>query len=501
MLFTEDAVTIAEQIKSKEVSIVETVQRALDNIERFNHLLNAVTHIQYDALNLAEQYQAQLEQTSSTNLNQLPPFFGVPILLKDLGQNQKGQPSTSGSQLMKDFIAPKNDNFVDQVLEAGFIVVGRTNTPEFGFKNESDSVFNGSVNHPLDFNRNPGGSSGGSAAALKAGLVPAATASDGGGSIRIPASLTGLIGLKPTRGRTPVGPNGYRGWGGASIDFALTRTVEDTWQILKAVQVEQTEAAFYCPKLEESTLTPLERPLRIAYSYEVPADYDLQDEARLALDYSLKHFEKLGHHLTEVKLPINGRKAMESFYLMNGVDTQVMMESFEDSLQRSLEPEDLEPMSWALYRSGELITGADYLNALSYWDQIAVTMEDFFNQYDLLITPATNGAAFVHEEFYKSDEMIQRLLHIDQLNKSDQQALIWEMFDHSLEWTPYTQQANLTGQPAISLPIYQTETGLPIGTQAWSGRGSEFLLLQFAKQLEDQGLLHTEIIDLTDKLS
>ncbi len=501
MLFTEDAVQIAQQIRGSHISIVDTVQRALDNIDQYNPLLNAVTHTQYDALDIAEAYQAKLDALSDDQKETLPPFYGVPILLKDLGQTQAGQPSTSGSRLMKDFIAPITDNFVQQVLDAGFIVVGRTNTPEFGFKNESDSDFNGAVNHPMDLKRNPGGSSGGAAAALKAGLVPAVTASDGGGSIRIPASFTGLIGLKPTRGRMPVGPGGYRGWQGASIDFAITRTVRDTWEMLKALQVEQTEAAFFCPKIAQQELTALDRPLNIAYTYDVPAGYALREEAREALDQAVEQLKRLGHQLVEVPLPTDGRRAMETYYMVNGVETQVMMESIEQGQQRKVTQDDMEPMSWTLYRSGENVTGADYSRVLTYWDNLAVQMEQFFKEYDVLLTPTNNGAAFVHEEFHKQPEMVDRLHHIDDLSKAEQQSLIWEMFDRSLEWTPFTQQQNLTGQPAISLPMYHTAQGLPIGIQAWGGRGEEYLLLQLALQLEENGLLHTDIIDLSTQIN
>ncbi|EKB54571.1 amidase [Facklamia hominis] len=501
MLFTEDAVQIAQQIRQSNISIVDTVQRALNNINRYNPLLNAVTHIQFDALNVAEAYQAKLEALSDAQKETLPPFYGVPILLKDLGQTQAGQPSTSGSRLMKNFIAPITDNFVQQILDAGFIVVGRTNTPEFGFKNESDSDFNGAVNHPMDLKRNPGGSSGGAAAALKAGLVPAVTASDGGGSIRIPASFTGLIGLKPTRGRMPVGPGGYRGWQGASINFAITRTVRDTWEMLKALQVEQTEAAFFCPKISQQDLIELDRPLKIAYTYDVPAGYTLRKDAREALDQAIEQLKQLGHQLVEVPLPTDGRKAMETYYMVNGVETQVMMESIEQGQQRTVTQDDMEPMSWALYRSGENVTGADYSRVLTYWDNLAVQMEQFFQEYDVLLTPTNNGAAFVHEEFHQQPEMIDRLHHIDDLSKSEQQSLIWEVFNHSLEWTPFTQQQNLAGQPAISLPMYHTAQGLPIGIQAWGGRGEEYLLLQLALQLEENGLLYTDIIDLSTQIN
>ena len=165
--------------------------------------------------------------------------------------------------------------------------------PEFGFKNESDSDFTGSVKSPFDPKLNPGGSSGGAAAALKAGIVPIVTAGDGGGSIRIPASFNGLIGLKPSRGRTPVGPGSFRGWQGASIDFALTKSVRDTWNMLNVMQVEQYDAPFVLPKIQEKSLNPLNQKLNFAYSLESPIGQKVTDEAKNAVHLAIEKLKRV----------------------------------------------------------------------------------------------------------------------------------------------------------------------------------------------------------------
>ncbi len=499
MLFTEDATYYAEQVKKKEVTATELVQRALHNIEQLNPKLNAVTHVQEkEALEKARAYDQELEGLSLDEAAEFPPFYGVPILLKDLGQEEAGQPATSGAKLMADYVPAETDHFVEAVLAGGFIVVGRTNVPELGFKNESDAEFTGAVHSPFDPSLNPGGSSGGAAAALKAGIVPIATASDGGGSIRIPASFSGLIGLKPSRGRTPVGPGSYRGWQGASIHFALTKSVRDTWELLKVMQVEQYDAPFVLPLIEEEALDPLDRKLKFAYSTESPIHEEVSEEAEEAVEAAVKQLQALGHETVEETPQTDGVWAMETYYIVNGVETAAMMEGIEAGLGRALQPEDMETMSWGLYRSGLTITGVEYSQVLSFWDQLTAQMEAFFEEYDALILPATNGPAFPQNHFERSEELLEQLRNMDAYDKETQQQLIWEMFEKSLAYTPFTQQQNLTGQPAISLPLYETEEGLPVGTQIWTRKGAEVLLLQIAEQLEEAGVLKTAIYQMEE---
>lgn len=493
MLFTKDATFYAQAIQEGRYTVTQLVQAAINNIEAMDDELNAVVHRQFDqALALAESYDQQLAENTSTAL---PPFFGVPILLKDLGHSQKGQRSMSGSKLLSDYVSAETDNFTQSIQAAGFIVVGRTNVPEFGFKNISDSDYNGRVNSPIDPNRNPGGSSGGAAAALKAGMVPIVTASDGGGSIRIPASFSGLIGLKPSRGRIPVGPGSYRGWQGASVNFVLTKSVRDTWTLLKTMQVEQLEAPFTVPKIAEDELTTLEYPLKIAYSLKSPDGSELTQEARSMMVQVIDQLKSLGHQVEEAEPAIDGRQAMRTYYRVNGVETAVMMEGLEASLGRSLAVEDMELMTWAIYRMGLKVSGTNYSKVLSYWDQITAVSEAFFHDYDILLMPATNGPAPLHTAFPLSESLKNNLKNMDHFENDKQLALIEEMFQESLAWTPFTQQMNLTGQPAISLPMYEIEgTHLPLGAQFSTAKGGEYLLLQLAKQLEEHGLLNTRII-------
>lgn len=500
MLFTKDASFYAQEIRKGHVTCEYLVEKSLDNIDRFNPILNAVTVIEKErAIKRAKEMDRAFKDMTKEEKITLPSFYGVPILLKDLGQNQAGSLSTSGARLTRNEVPKQNDLFVSKIEAAGFVVVGRTNTPEFGFKNISDSELHGVVASPLDLTRNPGGSSGGAAAALKAGLVPIVTASDGGGSIRIPASFTGLIGLKPSRGRMPVGPNGYRGWQGASVNFALTKSVRDTFKLLKSLQVEQLEAPFSLPIIQQEELTHPKRPLKIAFTLNSPIHNPVSHEAQAAVNQAVDYLKELGHQLVEVEPEVDGVKAMESYYKMNGVETAAMMKRIEQTLERPLNLEDMELMSWALYRSGLSITGVDFTEVLSYWDDLTAISEQFFDrqQIDLLLMPTTNNIAPLQEEFHLSQEVKEQLASINDLEPNQQQRIIWKMFEKSLAYTPFTQQQNLTGQPAISLPMFETKDNMPIGVQLSARKGHELMLLEIALQLEEAKALRTNIVPVS----
>ena len=230
-----DATAMTEAVQNKTVSPRELVEATIREAERTNPKINAI---------VSQRYEKAIEEAETRDFSE-KPFAGIPIFLKDLGQEQAGEPSTAGSRLFTSYRATETDNYVKKLEELGFIILGRSSTPEFGFKNISDAQIHGPVNLPDDVTRNAGGSSGGAAALVSSGISPLAPASDGGGSIRIPASFNGLIGLKPTRGRIPVGPSSFRGWQGASVQFALTKTVRDTKRLLYHMQTCQMESPFF----------------------------------------------------------------------------------------------------------------------------------------------------------------------------------------------------------------------------------------------------------------
>ncbi|HEM3528461.1 TPA: amidase [Streptococcus suis] len=478
----KDATAMAQAVNQKQVSAKELVQESIDRIEKLNPALNAVVSKQYE--------EALKEVEKEDYLGK--PFAGVPFLLKDLGQNEKGQPSSAGSRLLVGRPAGHTDTYVQRLKDLGFIIVGRTNTPEFGFKNISDASLHGPVNLPLDPSRNAGGSSGGAAAALASGMVSIAAASDGGGSIRIPASFNGLIGLKPSRGRIPVGPHSYRGWQGASSNFALTKSVRDTKRLLYHLQTYQVEAPFPLALLPEQALFSFRnKPLKIAYSLDSPIGSSVSTDAQQAVLSLLPQLEALGHQITEQSSPIlDGIEVMQAYYLMNSVETAQMFEEIEAGLGRSMTPDDMEVMTWAIYQSGQTVPAKLYSKVLQDWDRYSASMADFHQHYDLLLTPTVADVAPKHGQFDLPADLLDRLKHTQNYSMEEQQDLIWQMFEDSLALTPFTQQANITGQPSISLPTYVRADGLPIGIQLTAAKGREDLLLQLADQMEAAGLLN-----------
>ena len=475
-----DATAQADMIRRGEASAKELVLETIERIEQLNPSINAVTSKRYDkALHEAETRDFVGK-----------PFGGVPILLKDLGQEQADEPSSSGSILFKDYVASHSDNYVKALEELGFIVLGRTNTPEFGFKNISDSQLNGVVNLPDDVTRNAGGSSGGAAAAIASGMVTVASASDGGGSIRIPASFNGLIGLKTSRGRIPVGPSSFRGWQGASVQFPLTKSVRDTRHILYHLQTCQMESPFIMPTLSyDSLYKPVKRSYRIAVSSESPLNTPVTEHAKQALAKAVDFLQAAGHDIIYLEqLPLDGDEALDVYYMMNSVETAAMFDEIESSLGRSMTKDDMELMTWAIYQSGQTIPAKVFSNTLKAWDRMSKTMHDFHQTYDILLTPTVADVAPKHGAFTPDGILQERLANIEALSMMEQQALIREMFVPAATCTPYTQQPNLTGQPAISLPIYRTGEGLSLGVQLIVAKGREDILIDVAQAFEDAAM-------------
>lgn len=474
-----DATAMSQAVLNGDVSPKELVEEAIEKSQAVNPKINAIVDTRFEQALLEAQNRDFSEK----------PFAGVPLFLKDLGQEQSGELSTSGSRLLANYRASHSDNYVKRLEALGFVILGRTNTPEFGFKNISDSSLHGSVNLPDDISRNAGGSSGGAAALVSSGILPLAAASDGGGSIRIPASFNGLIGLKPTRGRIPVGPASFRGWQGASVQFALTKTVRDTKRLLYYLQTCQMESPFVLPTLPKASLEqPLKKKLRIAMLLDSPIGSQVSSSAVSAVQKAAKYLEDAGHRVEEAAQPLDGIEAMQSYYMMNSVETAAMLDSLSAALGRSLTLDDMEVMSWALYQAGQRIPAKDYSKVLSQWDQYSYRMALFHEKYDLILTPTTAEAAPKHGQFLLSAALENDLKHLADFEQSRQQELIWEMFADSLAWTPFTQQANLTGQPAISLPLYRNVQGLSLGVQLTAAKGREDLLLALAQSFEEQQL-------------
>ncbi|MBB5172577.1 amidase [Texcoconibacillus texcoconensis] len=477
-----DATDIAELVRKKEVRAEEMIRLSFEQLEQVNGTLNAVVYSWKEkALR-----DAELGLTDGR-------FSGVPLLLKNAGQSVVGEPMTAGAKLLQQNVAKEDAHFVRKLREAGCHMVGHTNSPEFGLKNITEPEQYGPTRNPWNSDYSPGGSSGGAAAAVASGIVPVAGASDGGGSIRIPASFTGLVGLKPTRGRTPVGPGSGRQWQGAAIGFVLSRTVRDSAAMLDQLQVVQPEAAFQTPlfpgRYEDEVQKPLEKKLNVAYSTDSPVGTPVSEEAREAVLKTVRWLERQGHHVEEKSPSIDGVALMENYYLMNSGEISALVYRLERSLGRSVTPEDVEIETWLLNEAGKSVSAAKFTMSIAAWDTAAEEMARFHETYDVFITPTTAYSAPKVGELTHSQASQDRLRkQIQGVGPKEQQRLIYEMFLPSLTYTPFTQLANLTGQPALSLPLHLTEEGLPLGVQFITSKGREDVLLSLATQLESTDL-------------
>ncbi|GAB4074510.1 amidase [Barrientosiimonas marina] len=475
---TLDATAIAELIQRHEMQPSEFLQLAFRRLEAVNPSLNAVVQQRKDRV---------MAEADTVAMDRL--FSGVPLLLKNLTQSIAGEELNASSRLMQATISQQDATIVSTFREAGFLLMGHSNAPEFGLKNITEPALYGPARNPWNTNHSPGGSSGGSAAAIASGVVPAAGASDGGGSIRIPASFTGLFGLKPTRGRTPVGPGAGRQWQGAAIDFALSKSVRDSAAILDNLQVVQPEAAFQTPLFAGNYLKkvtePFTKPLRIAFTTESPVGTPVSGEAREAVRKTVKWLAEQGHHVEEQAPDIDGVDLMRHYYMMNSGEIAALGENLAKTIGRPLTENDLELETWLLNTAGQSVSAADYSISLGAWDQAAARMAAFHETYDLYLTPASAfPAPEVGELTYSQERQAVLREQMHQLDKHEQQDLIYDVFLPSLTYTPFSQLANLTGQPAMSVPVHTTASGLPLGVQFMTGKGQEDLLLKLAGDME-----------------
>jgi amidase len=478
-----DGLGLAELIKKKEVQPKELVEESIKIIDSINPKINAVINMLYDKARI----------TANTELT--GPFAGVPMLLKDISQEIEGEPITAGSKAFLSYRAKTDSEYVRRLRKAGVMFLGQTNVPEFALVAFTEPVHYGPTRNPWNVHHIPGGSSGGSAAAVASGMVPIAGANDGGGSIRIPAAYCGLFGLKPTRGRTPVGPNYGRSWQGASSEHVLTRSVRDSAAMLDQLHGHEKADAFHAPPFKESYLnaagTPLERNSRIAFSVKSPIGTDVHPDCREAVLKTASLLESMGHEVEETGAPVDGYKIAKSYLTMYFGETAAQLKSLEGVLGRKATFSDVEPTTWLLGLLGKATTAEEFVLSLREWDKAALQMETFHEKYDFYITPAT---AFPPAQIGELQPSASEKLLISAAGKMrlggllKKIGIVEQIAYQNLARTPFTQLANLTGQPAMSMPLHLTSKGLPVGVQAMAARGREDLLLQLAGELEQSDL-------------
>lgn len=485
-----DATALAELISSGQVSANELLDVAISRATQVNPHINALHTPFHDfARKRTKQVDTQL------------PFAGVPFLLKDIQHALKGYPMSSGSAACHEFLPLKNASVVDRYLASGLIPFAKTTTPELALLGVTEARAYGATRNPWNLQHTPGGSSGGSAAAVASGIVPMASANDGGGSIRVPASHCGLVGLKPSRGRVPVGPNYGEVWMGASADHALTRTVRDSALMLDVIQGADIGAAFEIKPpvtpYSEFITQPAEK-LTIAFSVESPIDTEVDQCCKDAVYHTVDLLMDMGHQVEERKPDYNGLALVNDFRMLYFANVAASVNGLRKQRGNSV-VKKLEVFTRTLAILGEMVSAGDFFQSRQNWNTYSRVMGEFHSRYDLFLTPSVAMPPIkIGEQAPNRLELFALTLtnHLGLGKLLLKSSLLEKMARDNLRPIPFSQLANLTGQPAISLPLYWTEDNLPIGVQFMAAFGAEDRLLRLAAQLEEASPWFNRVADI-----
>jgi len=455
-----DATAQAALVRSNQISPVELVDGAITRMEKLNPELNAVIHPLYE--------RARREAAGA-----LPdgPFRGVPFLLKDLGAELAGTPFCEGLGFAGDYTSSVTQELTARFIRAGFVICGKTNTPELGILPTTEPRRFGASRNPWNLTRSTGGSSGGSAAAVASGMVPVAHANDGGGSIRIPASCCGLVGLKPTRGRNSLAPQYGDLMGGLIAEHALTRSVRDSAAILDATAGPVAGDPYWAPPRRGPSFAAAAATapgrLRIAVLTASPTGSPVHHDCVEATRATAALCASLGHEMSEATLGVDGDAFVADFINAWAAGNAWAISDWEARLGRAVSEDDVEPLSWALISLGRMLNAGQYLMAVQGLQRATRQIAAAFEDIDVLLTPTLGEPPALLGTFDSPPgEPLAGLLR-------------------SADYVPFTPPFNVTGQPAISLPLHWNDEGLPIGSQFVGLFGDEETLLSLAGQLEE----------------
>ncbi len=474
-----DGLGLAELVRAGQVSPTELVDEAIARIEARNPRINAVIRKMYETA----------RETARTGVPD-GPFAGVPFLIKDLLSTVEGVPTSCGTRILKDVPQPHDSEMVRRYRAAGLVILGKTNTPELGLLPYTEPEAFGPTNNPWDLTRTAGGSSGGSAAAVAAGMAPLAGGGDGGGSIRIPASCCGVFGLKPTRGRTPTGPDVGENWRGYVQEHVLTRSVRDSAAMLDAVAGPEVGAPYWAPPqerpyLQEVTTAP--GKLRIAFSSRPLMGHVVDPECEQGMRATVGLLEGLGHELVEASPPVE-REAFSIAYLtVIAAETRDAIGQAAKLAGRKLSLADFEIGTRALAMLGQAFSAGQFAAALSYLQAASMEIARFFEAYDVLLTPTLARPPVPTGSLQPTVSERRQVAIVSRLNAAwlmKTMGVIKPLADKTFAFMPYTAVFNVTGQPAMSVPLHWTAGGLPVGMHFVARFGDEATLFRLAGQLE-----------------
>ena len=465
-----DGVALAGLVRRGKVTPEELAYLFREAVEKVNPKINAIIEVYLD----------RIEALSNKSISD-GPFSGVPFLMKDIGAGEMGRHQESGSRLIQGNVTDKDSFLTTLFKEAGLTLLGRTTTPEFALGISTESELLGVTCNPWNPDTMSGGSSGGAAASVAAGIVPIAHGSDNGGSIRIPASACGLVGLKPSRGRVTLGPDIGELWPGMLQEFVLSRTVRDTAVMLDEVSRPVLGDPFIIKQPARPYARELDAPtekLRIAWTTDPwQPDVSVDSEVVKCVEQVVSHCENAGHELVQLSPTFDYEEYLRAVCVAWAFGVYMGMDMFASLMGRKVNEETVEPVMLSFYEYSRALTAADMFMAEFALNQFRRNFGDFFQQYDLLLTPTLNQLPEPHGKYSKMRR---------DLGYEDYMRLCEETKVH-------TTAANVTGQPAITLPLGQSRSGLPIGVQFMARFGEEGTLIRLASSLEKEIPWHHQI--------
>jgi amidase len=452
-----DAISLAGLVTKREVSAEEVLEAAIARAEQINPTINAIVHKQY-------------EQARKAVAAGLPegPLKGVPYLIKDLGFFETGEPVTFGSRLFRDFVADHQTAYVTRCKKAGLVFIGRSSSPEFGLNPNTEPRLYGSCHNPWNLEYSPGGSSGGAAAAVSAGILPVAHATDGGGSIRIPAAQCGLFGLKPSRGRVSMAPDAGEGWGGLSAGHVVSRSVRDSALMLDCTAGLEPGDPYTAPMPAGTFLDAVARPprrLRIALMLKDHRGAELHPECREAVQRAAKLCAGLGHMVEEADPNLDMVALRPMNARISAANTARSCSMRWRALGREPNADDVEAATWAVYQRGLKVSGIEYIEAIAAAHAAGRKMAAFLTGYDVILSTTLAGPP-------------------PKLGYFDQNGDVQTFTERVTEYLSVTPLHNATGTPAMTVPLHWTADSLPVGVHFAGRYGEEATLLALAAQLE-----------------
>lgn len=474
-----DALGLAGLVRGGEVTPAELLEEAIARAEEANPSLNAIVTPMYE---IGRRIAASPPPG---------PFSGVPFLLKDLLQPMAGARMTAGSAALRSYVPPVDSHVVSRFRAAGLVPFGKTNVPEFGLVATTEPRAYGATHNPWSLERSPGGSSGGSGAAVAAGIVPMAGANDGGGSIRIPAAWCGLFGLKPSRGRVGAGPLNSEVWGGAVADLVLSRSVRDSAAALDAIIGLAPGDPYPFAPPERPYVEELGRApgrLRIAFNTRSPIGREVDPECARAVEDAAALLEELGCDVEEAAPAIDGLAVARAYLALYFGEVAAEMRWLESVVGKSIAHAGVEETTRLVGLIGESIPAAEHVASRRRWNDFARAMGEFHAIYDLYLTPTTAALPVPLGSLGQSsvERMALRAVNLVRAGGLVKASGIAERIAlENMAPVPFTQLANLTGQPAMSVPLHWTVDGLPCGVHFIAPIGGEALLFRLAARLEE----------------